>query len=77
MLADLRKTTMGHITREHLEQSRIAIPPKESAKNFETITKPIFDQIITHHQQSHHLAQLRDWLLPLLMNGQVTVANRP
>ena len=29
MMADLRKATMGHITREHLEQSRIAIPPKE------------------------------------------------
>ena len=25
-------------------------------------------------QENQQLAQLRDWLLPLLMNGQVTVA---
>lgn len=27
MMAEARKTTMGHINKEHLEQSRIAIPP--------------------------------------------------
>jgi type I restriction enzyme, S subunit len=75
MMADLRKTTMGHITREHLEQSRIAIPPKETADNFESIAQPIFNQIINNHQQNQELAQLRDWLLPMLMNGQVSVSN--
>jgi type I restriction enzyme S subunit len=25
-------------------------------------------------QENQHLTQLRDWLLPMLMNGQVTVA---
>lgn len=73
MMADLRKTTMGHITREHLEQSRIAIPPLDITTAFETITRPIFEQIVKHHQQTHHLSQLRDWLLPMLMNGQVRV----
>jgi type I restriction enzyme S subunit len=73
MLADLRKTTMGHITRDHLEQSRIAIPPGETAENFETVTAAIFNQIINYHQQNQELARLREWLLPMLMNGQVTV----
>ena len=29
MIAENRKTTMGHITQDHLEQSRIALPPIE------------------------------------------------
>jgi len=73
MMADQRKTTMGHITREHLEQSRIAIPPKEIGNEFESITEPIFAQIISNHKQNQELTTLRDWLLPMLMNGQVRV----
>lgn len=35
---------------------------------------PIVKKLIINRQENHQLAQLRDWLLPLLMNGQVTVA---
>jgi type I restriction enzyme S subunit len=73
MMADLRKTTMGHITREHLEQSLIAIPPKEIGNEFESVTQPIFSQIINNQQQNQELTTLRDWLLPMLMNGQLRV----
>jgi type I restriction enzyme S subunit len=27
----------------------------------------------SHHQQNQELTALRDWLLPMLMNGQVRV----
>ena len=37
---------------------------------FETITQSIDKNV----RENQHLTQLRDWLLPLLMNGQVTVA---
>lgn len=30
--------------------------------------------IFVNHQQNQELAALRDWLLPMLMNGQVTVS---
>lgn len=30
--------------------------------------------VFTRSMENQQLAQLRDWLLPLLMNGQVTVA---
>ena len=29
-----------------------------------------------NHQQNQELTTLRDWLLPMLMNGQVRVGNR-
>lgn len=73
MIADLRKTTMGHITIDHLEQSQIAIPDDEVARAFEMITKPIIDRMVKSHEENQELTQLRDWLLPMLMNGQVTV----
>lgn len=77
MLADLRKTTMGHITREHLEQSRIAIAPKEISNAFERVVNPLIERILRSQDETHELTQLRDWLLPMLMNGQVTVADCP
>lgn len=34
----------------------------------------IFKRQDVLEQENQHLTQLRDWLLPMLMNGQVTVA---
>jgi hypothetical protein len=35
---------------------------------------PMYKKIVANHQQNKELTALRDFLLPLLMNGQVTVA---
>ena len=40
---------------------------------FQKIAKPIFDQMVKNKQENQKLAELRDFLLPMLMNGQVTV----
>jgi len=42
-------------------------------KNFQLISKPIFDKISQSRLENQQLTALRDWLLPMLMNGQVTV----
>ncbi|MCX6353002.1 MAG: restriction endonuclease subunit S [Bacteroidetes bacterium] len=73
MMAENRKTTMGHITQEHLQQSRIAIPPKELTKVLEKIIAPIFSKKMNNEIENQKLSELRDWLLPMLMNGQVKV----
>jgi len=36
--------------------------------------KAIFDQQNTLELENQQLSSLRDWLLPMLMNGQVTVS---
>lgn len=74
MIAELRKTTMGHITRTHLEESYISLPPKKLIQQLDLSLKPFLDQIIAKDKESQQLADLRDWLLPILMNGQITVA---
>ena len=73
MIAENRKTTMGHITQEHLQQSRIVIPPKELTLQLEKIIAPIFAKKLVNEIENQKLSELRDWLLPMLMNGQVRV----
>lgn len=71
-MAEARKTTMGHITSDHLKQSRIPLPPIKLANIFEKNVSKIFDNITNLANQNKELKQLRDFLLPMLMNGQVT-----
>ena len=74
-MAEARKTTMGHITQDHLKQSTIALPPNvDVANRLEEKLCPIFDSIVKNNQEIMHLTRLRTTLLPLLMNGQVSVA---
>ena len=73
-MAEARKTTMGHITQDHLRQSTIVLPPDvDIANKLEEKLCPIFDAIVKNSQEVMTLTKQRDKLLPLLMNGQATV----
>ncbi len=73
-MAEARKTTMGHITQDHLRQSTIALPPNVDITNkLEEKLCPIFDKIVKNNQEIMALTKQRDELLPLLMNGQASV----
>lgn len=51
----------------------LAIPHVELLSNFEDICEPVFQKMTESEKQNQQLTELRDWLLPMLMNGQVTV----
>lgn len=74
-IAEARKTTMGHITKDHLVQSRIVIPHSKILDYYSKKASPIHKKIISCQQENRHLTALRDFLLPLLMNGQVGFKN--
>lgn len=74
-MAEARKTTMGHITTDHLNQSRIVLPPPEVLSRFSECVHPIFQRIGQLRKEIRTLSQLRDWLLPMLMNGQATISD--
>ena len=75
-MAEARKTTMGHITQDHLQQSTIAIPDnKDIADRFEERISPIFEQTVKLQEEISNLVKQRDELLPLLMNGQISPLN--
>ncbi|HFI0065575.1 TPA: restriction endonuclease subunit S [Streptococcus suis] len=72
-IAELRKTTMGHITQDHLKQAMIIVPPNDLIDEIHNRISLILKQQLDLKQQNQELSQLRDWLLPMLMNGQVKV----
>lgn len=74
MMAERRKTTMGHITQDHLKQSVICIPPIELLHKAHEMLNPVLEKQLSHQKETQRLKQLRDWLLPMLMNGQVTTS---
>ena len=75
MMAERRKTTMGHITQEHLKESRIVIPPMDLIEQIDIKIKPILNKQVLLEEENLKLTELRDWLLPMLMNGQVKVGD--
>ena len=55
-------------------KSTIAIPDnKDVADKFEKLISPIFKQIVKLQEEISNLIKQRDELLPLLMNGQITI----
>lgn len=46
---------------------------KELYKKFSLVAEPILKRINMIDKENQKLTELRDWLLPMLMNGQVTV----
>jgi len=42
-------------------------------EKYEEITKELCEKSSIWNQENQNLIELRDWLLPMLMNGQVTV----
>ncbi|QLX17549.1 restriction endonuclease subunit S [Klebsiella oxytoca] len=62
-----------HINKGVIDESPIALPPSSTLVEYYKLANPVFDKIMAVAFQNHELVRLRDWLLPLLMNGQVTV----
>lgn len=56
-----------------LKQQKLVLPAPEVSADYETFASTLYKQILATQTQTQHLTQLRDWLLPMLMNGQVTV----
>ena len=74
-IAEARKTTMGHITSEHLQDSHIILPPANIIKKFSEYVRPIYQMKKQIANETSELIKLRDWLLPMLMNGQATISD--
>ena len=56
-----------------LKDTKTIIPAIDIVDKFDEKAKVWYDLIWTNKKQNQKLAELRDWLLPMLMNGQVKV----
>lgn len=66
-------TTFGSITKDDLHSLQVVCPEPELLKRYDDIVTEYNKMIFSRSLENQDLIKLRDWLLPLLMNGQVTV----
>ena len=66
-------TTFGSITKDDLHNLPVIVPPNDIVEKFEKLCQPMFDIQMKLGEEIEDLIKLREELLPLLMNGQVSV----
>jgi type I restriction enzyme, S subunit len=64
-------TTFGSITKDDLFSLKVVKPHKEILKQYQQKLNPAFQMQNKIELENQKLIELRDWLLPMLMNGQV------
>lgn len=69
-----RGSAQPHVYPKDIEGLKIIVPPDLLLKRFSEFVENWNLKIANNEKQNHHLTQLRDFLLPMLMNGQVSVA---
>ena len=66
-------TGVPSMTSSILYDLNIIVPEENILEKFNTVVKRNYETIKLNNIQNQELTQLRDWLLPMLMNGQVKV----
>lgn len=76
LIAASKATTMGHIKRGHLNQALVAVPPPAFLQRCNQVIAPLFEMRAMAQLESRRLAEIRDYLLPRLLSGQLRVEVR-
>ena len=61
------------MTTDILNAMELVIPSSDALENFETVVSPIYAAMQYYTRESSKLAELRDSLLPKLINGEIDV----
>jgi type I restriction enzyme S subunit len=62
-----------HINKEEVDNSFIVVPEESILHAYNELSLPIFQKIEDIAIENNQLKELRDWLMPLLITGQLTV----
>jgi type I restriction enzyme S subunit len=73
IMGSLSGSTVFGIRQDVLRKILVVVPNLEIQKEFNKTVLPQLKQIKQMDEQNQELASLRDWLLPMLMNGQASV----
>ena len=71
--ASSKGTKMPRGDKDHIIRYPLAIPPSNLLASYEEFASPLFIRMARLSAENVELASLRDWLLPMLMNGQLVV----
>ena len=64
---------LKNVSQETLKNLIVPIPPQSLLNQFNDSILPIYNLINSNTKENVQLITLRDWLLPMLMNGQATL----
>ena len=67
----------GSLNVRGIKQLLLTVPPNDSdiLNKFDSLVEPMRRKIELLQVENMELTKLRDWLLPMLMNGQVTIVD--
>lgn len=68
-------TGLKHLQKPLLKDRLIYIPKNEELKAFNADIQPWLSMVSDNIRESEELTALRDWLLPMLMNGQASISD--
>ena len=66
---------LQNVSQDTLSSLPVPIPPKMLLDEFNQTVLQTFELIHTNMNETSQLINLRDWLLPMLMNGQATISD--
>ena len=64
-------STFSEVSKETFSNVPICLPPRDKLQSFAKVVNNLSQQQKNAQSENRHLTALRDFLLPLLMNGQV------
>jgi type I restriction enzyme S subunit len=71
---NVSKTTVAHLSAKDVNDLKILKADNEFQIKANTFFNSNLEKIVSNRIQNQKLTELRDWLLPMLMNGQVRVS---
>lgn len=66
-------TLVLHLDLDGINRYRTELPPEALLKKFDDLYFQVTSRIFMTREENQKLTDLRDWLLPMLINGQVVV----
>ena len=66
-------TVFGSVSQDSLNNLPIYIPPVDQIASFEATVAPLDAMIMNNNEEIMRLTELRDYLLPRLLNGQISI----
>ena len=70
---NVSRTTVAHLSARDVNDLKVLKANDVIQAKANALFKSKLDKIVTNREQNQKLVELRDWLLPMLMNGQVRV----
>ena len=67
------RTTVGHLSADDIKALYVFKPDAATLASVKSIFNAALEKICQVKDENRELTKLRDWLLPMLMNGQATV----